>query len=877
MNVKKIDEIVFNVTSNKPLVRTSNGVGYYVDNRQRVTFDFSDIRETFKIERNIDGDIEFESLPMRIELKENTALLRFNFSEINFSAGQTIILDPTISVTNSTSVDVGLAYLDNRTFVVAWIDSLNIDAAFSVYDTNGTVLVNRTVVDNAAGGNSRISVAAINSTNFIVSWFDEANQDFEYSVWTRANVSVVATTAIDQTIGAVSDTSVITEKDRARLCYIEDSASDASFSTVVYGIWGAGTVTDIDISMSPEDNLQQLIDCTSINETRFAYAYFDDSGNDITLDIMDGTTPIVNNLFIAENVGERGQVDITSINKTKVAIAWHGSIPNSINLSIWNVATNSSLMNNILVDSNASNNSIVSTATIQNSSEPEEWFIVAWNDRDAGNINSSMYNASGTLIRNFVLADDESNTNLLFDIWGNGNLDNSTNGPTIRGCDNTFLFAYFDSNEDVIVKTMLINGSVWNGVCPVVFEAGAGGQQNFTTSIVQPINMNQISLRAGSIIRTNSGINILNSILSTVKNVFRISIINNIINSVSARAGKLNRENTVNNRINSILIQTGKFIRINIANNIIQGILPKISNLFSIDLIANNKITAILSNAINVFRNFAVNNKIISIIDTTLFAKRNLIQNSFLFANTDQKLIRIRSAEGFLNINNIFNTNIMRNRNLIGSLSINSVINVNSIFFRVNSALFRIFSRSPTETIIAAGPAAQVTGAGAGGGSNIYLYKADLFYDKEIHINKNYIIEVRTYDINNKSIDVDTIDINTNTSNISISIQNIIKLSDGRYQRTFKLLESNYSNITFNIRAKQNIKFIDRNITVEVIYPSAFALQFSVENIQNTIENVGFNISEFLIKHAIMIIVASIVIISIVMLYFIYYFIKRIK
>lgn len=102
-------ELQFNISANVPLETYNNGFSYITKKPQRVIFDFSDILNSFTISKNttiIDEDtgkeinvIVNESVPLVIEINNNSVLLRFNFSQVNLSSLNNIFLDPTISVT----------------------------------------------------------------------------------------------------------------------------------------------------------------------------------------------------------------------------------------------------------------------------------------------------------------------------------------------------------------------------------------------------------------------------------------------------------------------------------------------------------------------------------------------------------------------------------------------------------------------------------------------------------------------------------------------------------------------------------------------------------------------------------------------------------
>ncbi len=389
------------------------------------------------------------------------------------------IIDPNISFSNEPTVDISVAALDNRTFVLAMASASNI--TFRVYDTNGTNLTGLIGVPAVAtGAGSRVSVGAINSSTFAVVWFNAVStvQDTTYSVFDRTGTKITGPTDLDATVGTVGDPGrpiVMSNSTGSFLqfCYSDQAESDADVRIVPINGWGAGTespATGVDGTITQGTVSQNLIQCTALNSTLFVYAFFDDADNDATF-VRASTSGSANTILsttdIDLDVGETGQVAVTSINNTYFAFAWYDSLINHINMTIRDI-NNNAIGSTIIVDVNASdggtNDPRLAMATVREAtpSESYNWFIIAWNDRNAGNINASVFNASGTLKHNYLLATDENTTSLLFDIYGRDDFSN------FGTCDGTFLFAYTNDTGGTLAKTFYINGTEWDGVCGTV-------------------------------------------------------------------------------------------------------------------------------------------------------------------------------------------------------------------------------------------------------------------------------------------------------------------------------------------------------------------------------------------------------------------------
>ncbi len=377
------------------------------------------------------------------------------------------IIDPFIIADIQPSLDVALTTLDNSTFVFAWVDDTEDDISFIIYGTNGTPLTNTIDADTEVNGNSRVAVKAIDSSTFILSWYDGIDQDITYAVYNKDESINIPATDIETAVGTPSvDIEIIDMLDRFQACYIDDIEDDADVITVNYGTWGAGLETNIDTSVGATLGLQNLISCTSITNTRFALIYFDDASNDATFSIRDQNSVNIVLADIDTNIGETGQVAITSLNNNYFAMGWYDSASQNIQIAIRDV-NNNIILAPTLVDANSGTQSRIAMATIKSSSDPIDWFAVAWNDRNADNIQAAIYDSSGILRQGpFILASDENTTSLLFDIYGKDTLIPNPNPIAQTSiCDNKFLFAYTTNTGAVATKTFNLDGTEWTGVC----------------------------------------------------------------------------------------------------------------------------------------------------------------------------------------------------------------------------------------------------------------------------------------------------------------------------------------------------------------------------------------------------------------------------
>ncbi|MBI5804067.1 Ig-like domain repeat protein, partial [Candidatus Pacearchaeota archaeon] len=389
------------------------------------------------------------------------------------------IIDPNITFSSTPAIDISVVALDNRTFVFAQANGGNI--TFKVFDTNGTSLTGFVGVPAVpTGAGSRVSAGVINSTAFAVAWFNAVGtvQDTTYSVFRRDGTKITGPTDLDTSSGTVGDPARPILMSNAtgsfmQICHVDQGASDADVNIIPTKTWSAGTgspSTGADGTITPTLTSQNMIDCAALNSSAFVYAFVDYADNDTTAVIMN-TTGTANTVSATIDIDGgtvgRGQVAVTTINQTYFAFAWYNNLHTTINVTVRTVS--GVFLAPTLVDKNASGGGTVGTprlrmATVRERtpSEANNWFILAWNDRQAGNINATVYNVSGFKKYNYLLASDQNVSSPLFDIYGRDELNN------LGTCDETFIFAYTNNSGGTLAKTLYINGSEWNGVCGAV-------------------------------------------------------------------------------------------------------------------------------------------------------------------------------------------------------------------------------------------------------------------------------------------------------------------------------------------------------------------------------------------------------------------------
>ncbi|MEM5814588.1 MAG: hypothetical protein QXD77_02120, partial [Candidatus Aenigmatarchaeota archaeon] len=288
---------------------------------------------------------------------------------------------------SSEAVDVAVLPVNNRTFVIAWIDSGEGDASFKVMDTNGTVIVNTVDVDTTVDNQSMIALDAINSTHFIIAWVDGPDDDVTWAVYNVDGTNVIAATDASTGVGNNADVSLAELGDRFSVCYMDALNGDASFRMYYNNGTQAVAETDVDTGATPEATLQNLVSCSGISSTRWVYFYFDDPSNDATFNVRNQTGgSVVGTTDIDTDVGETGQMAVTSLDGDKFAMAFYDATDQDITIAI-RYANNTVIKAATDIDTAAGTESRVAvSAARRNDSSTMDDFVVAWWDQNSSDI-----------------------------------------------------------------------------------------------------------------------------------------------------------------------------------------------------------------------------------------------------------------------------------------------------------------------------------------------------------------------------------------------------------------------------------------------------------------------------------------------------------
>lgn len=381
------------------------------------------------------------------------------------------IVDPIIEFEKGAG-DIGLAVLNSTTLVVVWANSSNDGIFFKIITANGTVLINPIKVDGLTDARrERVSVTALNTSAFSIGWYNITSADEMRETYSITGVSLTGKTRTDGAVGTNFFDNALTSLGQTRYayCYIDRAENDAD-AYMVNGTTNSiiGTENTIDGAIGSATNGSNLFDCDAINTSSWAGIFYDDVDNDVTITTIDKDgTDIIAATDLDINVGEDSQVEVTSLDDNKFVALWFNGLTSQSNITATVRDTNNNIIKGltIIVD-NPGNWTSLATATMRNGSNGD-FFAVIWvnSTNDGSQILGKVFNSSLDEItpsfiidNNFHKRRDEGSSVLIHAVGGN-----IREVPSL--CNGTFAVTYTNFSNVSIVKTFLINGSIWDGDC----------------------------------------------------------------------------------------------------------------------------------------------------------------------------------------------------------------------------------------------------------------------------------------------------------------------------------------------------------------------------------------------------------------------------
>ncbi len=361
------------------------------------------------------------------------------------------------------SEDVSVMPLTQTSYIIAWADLNRI--LLEKRHTNGTILVNRIIVDDTATDFSRVDLTPISETQFLLGWIDGAS---EHATIARYNANLallngptdIETTLnndrVDISVDVMSDT-------LSAVSWVDDGESDYDVRLWNHNTWlSAGSEYAVDTALSEDATRQNLISTVALNETRLSHLWFDENGGQsVRIEVTDGTQTIsTNNIVINTSNGALTKVGSAALRNMQVAYLWFNDLGDDIYIGVddWTGDIRTVVQEPYIIDSNPGVSRGVSVAEVTSGIESQ--FVAAWHDNNAGNIQAAVYNASGGQVTApFEITDQPHGTYGLLDVASSVSL------RSVQLCENTFVIAYTNSSEDLETKGYNTDGSPWNGTC----------------------------------------------------------------------------------------------------------------------------------------------------------------------------------------------------------------------------------------------------------------------------------------------------------------------------------------------------------------------------------------------------------------------------
>lgn len=362
----------------------------------------------------------------------------------------------------SPAVDVALAPFDFETLVLAFVDEEKEELVFNVLKTNGTIIVNDTVVDATVNKKSRVSVWPINRTHFAIAWVDGPEKDVTLAVFDINGSNVFPPTDVDTNVKRNTDVSVAQLGDRFVVCYANDDDNDADFQ--IFNNTGTLLVgeTSVDDNMKPQKPLQNLIECAGLNRTRWVYFWFDRKDKDATFAVVNETGGIIlDQTDIDNDVGRRAQVATTTLDNDKFVLAWFDHKERDITIAIKD-ANNNTILAPTDIDTDVKKARIAVATIRKNRTADKDSFVLAWFNKSSKSIHAAVFNGTGSTITPPFVVDNNDVDDFLLDV---------TSRDPITGnslCPGFFIVAFTNSTQQRIFKGFNVNGSEWDGKCPVI-------------------------------------------------------------------------------------------------------------------------------------------------------------------------------------------------------------------------------------------------------------------------------------------------------------------------------------------------------------------------------------------------------------------------
>jgi len=352
--------------------------------------------------------------------------------------------------------------LTNHTFVIAYCDDVNDDISFQIYDTNGTQVLAETDVDLTSGDMyfRAIGVSAFNSTHFVIGWHDSVDYDVTFAIYNSTGTLLAGPFDADIDVSTLSGASVSTfNSTHFVIGWYDRTDQDATFA--IYDSAGILKVGPTDADTIVGDS-RDAVSVSTFNSTHFVIGYHDENEFDTSFIIYDSSgtnyTPANATAIDADsNVGSVFAVKTSTFNSTHFVIAWQDRTDSDATFSIYNISGNL-ILGPVDTDTDTGFPNYIGVSAFNSTH-----FVVGWKDDTDGDHTFAVYKTSSSTPVTSATDAETAASIIPVDVLSN----NLITGTSF--CDNTqyFIITYGNTTTQSVWKSFYLNGSAWDGTCPV--------------------------------------------------------------------------------------------------------------------------------------------------------------------------------------------------------------------------------------------------------------------------------------------------------------------------------------------------------------------------------------------------------------------------
>lgn len=370
---------------------------------------------------------------------------------------ENLFLDPTVEFETSDTFFASVSPVSDNEVAVCWDDDTGNDVLCAVYQTDGTIVTSEwTVHSNAnSGGQDVTSVFGIDGDEFGVCFY-ENTADANCTIYYINGTVRTSPWEIGPSMGVgYRVVSRMLDSDSFVSCW-DDGAYDTQCS--IDNIDGTNEVTQWEVYNDGWTwSHMTLLDLSVFNSTHWVLCHHDDSAEDVSCIVYDVGGNVVTSQWDVDSV-VTGLCDLTTVtlDSSSFVVCYHDNqagvndlvcvvydINGTVITSAWDVEE--TLKSN---DDNVMDSFRIS----------DDKFGICWQDSNNADVKCATYRSNGTAIASEFNIDTSAD-------WRYVTVASQFNGGTPDLCEDYFVVAYGDSDNDGRFMTYDINGNTWDGVC----------------------------------------------------------------------------------------------------------------------------------------------------------------------------------------------------------------------------------------------------------------------------------------------------------------------------------------------------------------------------------------------------------------------------